>query len=65
MPLACFLGVALVALLFSASKLQRRGYPWADNVCHYAYGLCDEAQFLMFAAAFLALAAVARASLRQ
>jgi hypothetical protein len=56
--------VILAGLLFGASKLQQRGQRWADEVCYYAFGLCDEAQWLMIASAFFALAAVARTTIR-
>lgn len=65
MLLAGYMMLAAAGLLFGASKMQRRGLPWADDVCYYSFGLCDEAQWLLIAAAFLALAAVARTTVRQ
>jgi hypothetical protein len=65
MLLAGYLAIGAVGLLFGASKLQRRGQPWADTLCYYSYGMCDESQWLLIAAAFLALAAVAHTAIRQ
>jgi len=63
MLLAGYMILAAAGVLFAASKLQYRSQPWADNICYYSYGLCAEAQWVMIAAAFLALAVVARTAI--
>jgi hypothetical protein len=55
--------LAAAAAVVLASRLQHRGFGWADSFCHVSQGLCDNSQWLAIAAAFLALACVARATI--
>lgn len=55
--------LAAAAVVVLASRFQHRGYAWADTFCGVSQGLCDSSQWLAIAAAFLALACVARATI--
>lgn len=51
--------LAAAALLWGAKTFRYRGFPLADDVCHFSYGLCESSQWLAIMAVFFALAIVA------
>jgi len=61
MPSLLTVFLILDIAIFMTFQLQAQGHVWADEICHSAFGLCDEpfllgaAVALIFAASFVAM----------